>query len=46
MIISLATYLSLSGGTPLPLSDNKFNLNYKSDINYDYKNTHILLYYS
>jgi hypothetical protein len=46
MVISLVAYLSLSGGTPLPLLNNKFNVNYKTVINYDHKNTHILLYYS
>jgi hypothetical protein len=45
MVISPMAYLSLSGGTPLSLPDNKFNINYKTVINYDYKNTHILLYY-
>jgi hypothetical protein len=34
-LLSPAVHLSLSGGTPLPVPDNKFHVNYKSVIYYD-----------
>jgi hypothetical protein len=46
IIIIMGTDGNILGGTPLSLPDNKFNVNYRTVIDYDDKNTHILLYYS